>query len=115
MSLWQESLPVSFYGPLMQGNPSEPDTLSGRILFLAMYIIGWFIWASHSSMLTAHLSVKVDQPPFTSLLDLLYKTDYRVLFLAGDGEIDIFKVKHSVKSMIRPTMMVCLIFRKAIL
>ncbi len=86
------SLLMAIYAPFMQGHPNEPESISGRIVFLALYLICWMLWASHSSMLTAYLSVKLEKPPFTSLETLLYNSEYRVLFKDGDGEIDIFKV-----------------------
>ncbi len=86
-----ESLLMTIHGFFMMGHHIEPEAISARIIFLLLYFLGWFLWASHSSMLTAHLSIRQESQPFTSLFDLLYNTDFRVLFTNGDGEIDKFK------------------------
>ncbi len=90
-SWWPTS--IAYRGFVLQGNDWEPEALSARLLFLSIYFIGWFLWISHSCMFIAHLSVKVDQHPFASLEDLLINTEFRVMFIEGDGTTDLFRVK----------------------
>ncbi len=83
---------TGLYGLFMQGFPKEPTPISARILFWGLFVVGWLLWTSLSAMLYSFLAVKVDKPPFLNLLGMLKSTDYQLMFLEGDGELEQFKV-----------------------
>ncbi len=88
---WFDEFCIAIHAGLMKGHPTEPGSLSSRIIFFAIYVTCWLVWASHSTMLTAHLTVAIEKPPFIGLHGFLYNSDYTMLFGAGNSEIERFK------------------------
>ncbi len=100
VSQWFDEFLIAIHSGLMKGHPTEPESLSSRILLLSIYVTCWFVWVSHSTMLTAHLTVTVEKPPFTGLYGLLYNSDYKMLFQKGTIMIDKFKYGSDIERQI---------------
>ncbi len=83
---------MGIHGLVLQGPPNEPVSKSAKILVWSLFVTGWLLWASHSATLSSLLAVKIDKPPFINLLDMLKNTDYKIMFTAGGGELEQFKV-----------------------
>ncbi len=88
----EPDLLTGIHGLFMQGSPIEPLSVSARVAFWFLFITGRLLWASHSATLSSLLAVKIDKPPFLSLSGMLRDTNYNVMFLQGDGELEQFKV-----------------------
>ncbi len=87
---------TGFHGFAMQGTPTEPTSVSARIVFWILFVTGWLLWASNSATLASLLVVKSEKPPFVNLYDMLKNTDYKIMFAKGDAGLDLFKVFKSI-------------------
>ncbi len=77
----------------MQGTPQEPSLVSSRILFFFLLASSLILWDSYSATLASFLSIKLEKPPFESLVTLLYKTNYKIVTVEGFFALDVFKVR----------------------
>ena len=59
----------------------EPNNLSSRISFLAIFFTSLVVYAKYGAALTAFLAIKKLQMPFDNLLEMYLNTDYKIAFL----------------------------------
>ncbi len=83
---------ILVHGCLNQGTPYEPQKLSTRIVFIAIFITATVLWCSYSAVLTSFLTAKVTVPPFQGLEQMYQKTNYKIVTIGGGVYETIFKV-----------------------
>ncbi len=90
------SILTGFQVFLRQGAPEEPSTNSSRLGFLVILITGTLTWCSYSATLTSYLATKNDKIPFTSLEEMLYQTDYKLVTTDGSSYLAFLKVSYAL-------------------
>ena len=65
----------------LTGMDQEPNNLSSRMSFLAIFFTSLVVYAKYSAALTAFLAIKKLQMPFDNLLEMYLNTDYKIAFL----------------------------------
>ncbi len=83
---------VIIHSSFNQGIPEEPKKMSGRVIFIAVFLSMTVIWCSYSAVLTSYLTATIERPPFTSLEDMLHRTNYRIITKGGGFYETLFKV-----------------------
>ncbi len=80
------------HGVSNKGAPVEPTKLSGRVIFLFVYLTTLVIVAAYSAALTSILAVQIHQPPFTDEATMLHNSPYSIITVKATSYVDIFQV-----------------------
>ncbi|XP_065338025.1 glutamate receptor 2-like [Cloeon dipterum] len=84
----------------MQGHPDPPITFSARALHLSALLSAVVVMATYSGSVTAFLTVRVDNQPFSNFDDLLESSRFRPFVLENSPESSFFHESQHA-SMIR--------------
>ncbi|CAB3375154.1 Hypothetical predicted protein [Cloeon dipterum] len=74
----------------MQGHPAPPITFSARALHLSALLSAVVVMATYSGSVTAFLTVRVDNQPFSNFDDLLRSSRFRPFVLENSPESSFF-------------------------
>ncbi len=94
--LWISFMTI-MHGFTNQGNPTEPEKYSSRLIFLSSFLFSILLWANYSAALFSFLTTFIETPPFTNLPSMYHKTHYSLGTLKDTSYDTFLKVSSFLK------------------